>query len=275
MDPNNEKLVIKARDGDKNALEALVKSIQNRIYGLSIRMLYNPADAEDATQEILIKIITNLGCFRLESAFTTWVYRIACNHLLTTRKRRAERQNLSFQSCEERIVKSTSLTEGLPETNVEEKVLVKEMKIRCMQMLLLCLDRKHRIAYVLGEVVGVSGEEGAAILQISPAAYRKKFSRARKQLREAMSKNCGLVKGTNPCKCERQAYKAIQSRKLDPDKLMFADHPAQEPGDTELSGQEKDLDDFKRIANLYRSHPTYIVSDSVLKKIQNIVNPVT
>jgi len=67
------------------------------VYNLALRMLQVPTDAEDATQDILLRVITHLSEFRQESAFSTWVYRLATNYLLTTRKRRAERQNLTFQ----------------------------------------------------------------------------------------------------------------------------------------------------------------------------------
>ena len=75
-------LVRLSRAGDRQALERLIEAIQGKVYNLAIRMLRVPADAEDATQEILIKVITHLGEFRSESAFTTWVYRVASNHLL-------------------------------------------------------------------------------------------------------------------------------------------------------------------------------------------------
>ena len=71
-----EQLVAKAADGDKVALEEVVRQIQDKVYGLALRMLWHPADAEDAAQEILIKIITHLGSFRGDSAFMTWVYRV-------------------------------------------------------------------------------------------------------------------------------------------------------------------------------------------------------
>jgi RNA polymerase sigma factor (sigma-70 family) len=87
MASNLEHHVSQAKNGNKRALETVVRRIQDKIYGLSLRMLGNPEDAEDETQEILIKIITHLSGFREESAFSSWVYRIACNHLLTTRSR--------------------------------------------------------------------------------------------------------------------------------------------------------------------------------------------
>ena len=80
----NEELqafVDKATAGDKKALETLVAGVQDMVFNLSLRMLGTFADAEDATQDILLKMITHLSTFRGESAFTTWVFRIAVNHL--------------------------------------------------------------------------------------------------------------------------------------------------------------------------------------------------
>jgi len=84
MASNLEHYASQAKNGNRRALETVVRRIQDKIYGLSLRMLGKPEDAEDETQEILIKIITHLSDFREESAFSSWVYRIACNHLLTT-----------------------------------------------------------------------------------------------------------------------------------------------------------------------------------------------
>src|SRR5260370_13530555 len=92
-----EALIEQANAGSQDALEVIIRQIQDRVYNLALRMLLEPADAEDATQEILIKVVTHLSEFRQESAFATWVYRIATNYLLTTRKRRAEQGQLTFQ----------------------------------------------------------------------------------------------------------------------------------------------------------------------------------
>ncbi len=106
MEPTRETLefcVGLAKEGDQAALEAVVRGIQDRVYGLALRMLWHPADAEDASQEILIKVLTHLSDFRHDSAFLTWVYRIACNHLLTRRKQRAEARMLTFEQFGEQI----------------------------------------------------------------------------------------------------------------------------------------------------------------------------
>ena len=79
-------LVGQATAGDKEALETLVSGMQDMVFNLSLRMLGTFADAEDATQDILLKMITHLSSFRGDSAFTTWVFRIAANHLKNYKK---------------------------------------------------------------------------------------------------------------------------------------------------------------------------------------------
>ncbi len=74
MNEELQALVDKATAGDKKALETLVVSMQDIVFNLSLRMLGTFADAEDATQDILLKVITHLSSFRGESSFTTWVY---------------------------------------------------------------------------------------------------------------------------------------------------------------------------------------------------------
>ena len=74
-------MVDKATAGDKKALETLVTGVQDIVFNLSLRMLGTFADAEDATQDILLKMITHLSSFRGDSSLTTWVFSIAANHL--------------------------------------------------------------------------------------------------------------------------------------------------------------------------------------------------
>src|SRR5260370_6764445 len=86
---SDEELVSRAQTGDKDALDKLVRRHQPWVFNISIRMLWHREVAEDATQEILIKVVTKLSTFRGQSQFRTWLYRIAVNHLLNVRKSEA------------------------------------------------------------------------------------------------------------------------------------------------------------------------------------------
>ena len=155
----DEQLVQAALDGDREKLDELIGRIQTRLYNLAVRMLWNPADAEDATQEILIKIVTHLSDFQGNSLFSTWTWRIAVNHLLTTRKRRAEEQNLSFDVMADDLDHGLSDKALMLPDNVDEHLVIEEAKIGCMQAMLLCLSREERAAYVLGEIVEITDQE--------------------------------------------------------------------------------------------------------------------
>jgi RNA polymerase sigma factor (sigma-70 family) len=95
-DHEDQKLVLRARSGDRKALEELIQRHQAWIYNIAIRMLYHPQDAEDATQEILIKVLTRLSSFEGRSSFRTWLYRIVVNHVLNMKRGRVEVRHASI-----------------------------------------------------------------------------------------------------------------------------------------------------------------------------------
>ena len=89
-------LVRLVQSGSKEALELLITRHQRWIYNIALRMVFLPQDAEDATQEILIRLLTKLSTFRGESEFRTWLYRLAVNHLLNMKRARAETKAMTF-----------------------------------------------------------------------------------------------------------------------------------------------------------------------------------
>jgi RNA polymerase sigma factor (sigma-70 family) len=153
-----------ALDGDGDALESLVRELQGDVYGLALRMLWNREDAEDATQEILIRVVTRLSQFDFRSRLKTWVYRVAVNYVLDVRKSAIERLHLSFERFADDL--EQGVQPAAPD-DTERSMLVEEVKIACTTAMLQCLDRPHRLAYVLGELMDVPGPEAAEVLEIS------------------------------------------------------------------------------------------------------------
>jgi RNA polymerase sigma factor (sigma-70 family) len=217
-------LVVRARQGDPAALEDVVRNIQDRLYNLSLRMLYHPADAEDATQEILIKVITRLGSFRGEGPFRSWAMKIAANHLLSIRRRPREK-TITFEEMASVIVKDWPRPWKELESAPMQTLIVEEFRIACLQVVLLGLDRGHRLAYVIGEIFEASGREGASVLGIRESAYRKRLQRARSRIHHFLITNCALVRPGNSCLCERQTDYFLSTGQFSPDRLVFADHP--------------------------------------------------
>jgi len=185
-----EELTRRAIDGDRDALDTLVKSLQGDVYRLAVRMLWNRQDAEDATQEILVRIVTRLSHFDFRSRVRTWVYRIAVNYLLDVKKSPVERMHMTFAQFADDLATGLS-DEGPSET--ERSVLIDEVKIGCTLGMLQCLDRPHRLAYVLGEILELTGPEAAAVLDITPALFRKRLQHAREEILAFTREHCGLV----------------------------------------------------------------------------------
>src|SRR5262245_30379093 len=113
MGDDLETLLEQARSGDRASLERLVEQLQQPVYNLALRMLWHPEDARDATQEILIRVITHLGSFRGDSRVRTWVFRIAANYLITARQSRVEAQGYTLDRF------ATELQDGLVEVRDE------------------------------------------------------------------------------------------------------------------------------------------------------------
>jgi RNA polymerase sigma factor (sigma-70 family) len=273
-----EALVRASVGGDREAVHALVLAIQDDVYGLAIRMLWRPEEAEDATQEILVKVVTHLSSYRGESAFTTWVFRIAKNHLLSTKKGRAEQFEVSFEVFGEHLASTLGhdpSTGGgarpAASSAVEEPLLAEEMKLSCTQGMLLCLDREHRIAYLLGEVLGVSGQAAASILELAEPAYRKRLSRARARMRSFMTESCGLVTEAAACRCERRLPSAICEGIVRPDRLRFAGHAVRAGSRPSLfASMREEIDELHRVADVFRSAPDYAAPPSVAAKVRAI-----
>jgi RNA polymerase sigma factor (sigma-70 family) len=267
-----EDLVARAKMGKKNVLEEIIRRIQDKIYGLAIRMLFIPADAEDATQEILVKVITHLGTFKGESRFETWVHSIASNHLLTMRKCRAEGWKLTFDQCA-RMIEEGTLDRGERAINeAEQRLIVEETKLACVHYLLLCLKREVRLAVILGDIFGVDSTEGARILGLSPAAYRQRLSRGKKQLLDFLGRKCGLVDPKNPCRCETLAALHVKKKYIDPKNLFFATHPCHPRRDSQAEDLLKELDQMARAAMLIRNHPDYAAPGVFVESMKGLID---
>ena len=243
-------LARRAADGDRDALSALVRQLQHPMYRLALRFLGHPHDAQDASQEILIRIVTHLGSFEGRSKFTTWAYTVATRSLLRTRKRwsspRCRARSSSPRSSTPAWATSTRRME-----EAEYRLLCEEVRISCTYGMLLCLPRPQRAAYLLADVIGLTDVEGAEMLECSREAFRQRVSRARRTLRYVIDNRCGLVDPANPCRCGRQIAASEQAGILRRDHLPLAEHPREEVR-VWIEPVAKQLDDVVAIGDLYR-----------------------
>src|SRR5215217_5326027 len=141
-DGEDRELVCRAQGGNREALEQLITRHQAWIYNIALRMVYLPEDAEDATQEILVKLITKLSTFAGHSSFRTWLYRIVVNHVLNMKRGRADLAGWTFARYGDSLDATPDL--DLPDPGsvpADVQLLVDEARIGCTTGMLLCLDR--------------------------------------------------------------------------------------------------------------------------------------
>jgi RNA polymerase sigma factor (sigma-70 family) len=257
-----------AMGGNRDALDHLVRALQGDIYGLSLRMLCNREDAEDATQEILVRIVTRLSQFDFRSKLKTWVYRVAVNYILDVKKSAVERLHLSFERFAEDLTSELDL-EAPSET--EESLLVEEVKIGCTFGMLQCLDRPHRLAYVLGEIMELPGADAAEVLEISPELFRKHLQHARAAILSFTKSYCGLVSDAAPCKCNRQAPNAVRLGKMRPGTCNFAAAPS---SFQQTKAMVRQVEEARWTLQVHRtSHPRASSIDFARRLIESLDSP--
>ncbi len=218
-DVTDESLVAQARDGDWDALEQLIQRHQAWIFNIAVRMVRKREEAEDITQEALLKMLTKLSTFQSRSSFRTWLYRIVVNHIL----------NLKHKQVEVTFSELGMVMDELPDQTLPDPangslplpVLIEEAKIGCTKAMLLCLDQRQRLVYILGELFGVKSELGAELMDLSPSNFRQLLTRARHDLYNYMNNKCGLVNQSNPCRCARKTRSFVEQGYIDPDYRRF------------------------------------------------------
>ncbi len=237
-------LIEKAVAGDKESLETVILSVRDLVFNLSLRMLGTFPDAEDAAQDILLKIITHLSSFKGESAFSTWVFRIATNHLKNYQKHMFAKFPLSFEYYGDDI--KNAEVDDVPDLtqNVETSILAEELKLSCTNVMLQCLDAESRCIFILGTMFRVDSRIAGDILGITPEAYRQRLSRIRGKMADFLKEYCGEY-GNGACRCADRVNYAIQNHRIHPAQLNFT---SAVPKDTIMEVKEamENIDDISQ-----------------------------
>ncbi len=266
MEQTIEILIAEAKEGNQKSLNKVIVSIKDLVYNLSLRMLLFPEDAKDATQEILVKVVTHLSTFKGDSKFTTWVYRVATNYLLTQKGKKSSKFSMSFDEYKDLIDTGQSDSVAYTQNLGEQLLLEEEVKVSCTHGMLLCLNESNRLVYILGVLLEFTSVEGASVLNITPENFRKQLSRSKTKLRNFMQSKCGLANSENPCKCFKKIDFLIDKKMINPRSLQYA------------KSQERSLDLIQKInalektALIFRTTPQYTTPEVVVKKMKETLS---
>lgn len=187
----DKELVRRFVDGDRQAFEELVVRHQNRVYGFCLRLLGSPSLAEEAAQEVLVKVFKYLPRFRGESKFTTWLYRVTLNHCRNVQAYRGRRHEKRHDSLDaestddEGSTRRRELADDAPDA--EDDLLLAE-RLRIMKEELAKLDPIWKEILLLRDVEGQSYEEIGQALDLPPGTVKSRIHRARGELKTRLTR---------------------------------------------------------------------------------------
>ena len=169
MRSNELLLVEQSRKGDVDAFEELIRDYKKSAYNIALRMLRNVEDAEDASQEALIKVYKSIRNFNMQSTFKVWLYRIVVNTCIDFKRKK----NINTVSIDE--------NSGNPDVLIE-----KNFNSRLVNDAVNKLDDDYRTIIILRDIQGFSYGEIAEILSCNLGTVKSRLNRARKNLKEIL-----------------------------------------------------------------------------------------
>ena len=249
---SDEALVVESVAGNRKALDTLLKRHQDYVYNIALRLFLNPDDALDATQEVLIKVVTSLKTFGGKSQLRTWLYRIVVNHFL----------NAPARNYEQLFDQGVDLA-ALPQPDGPDRAVteaeVEEVRILCSTAMLLCLTRDQRLLYVIGEIFGANHALGAELFGLTPGNYRIRLHRAKADLLRYVTGKCGLINAKNPCRCPKKAKTMIQQGIVDKDRLLFNQYYKEKVNQVVLAQKDGVSDEIQlNLSTFFRDSPFQI-----------------
>lgn len=183
VDPGSDPALIdRARGGDKDAFRQLVERYQKRIYAVIRGMVRNDEDAFELTQEVFVKLYTNLDSFQGQSAFYTWLYRVAVNLTIDFRRKEWRVRKDEYDDT----VATGAVERSMPIDSSPHRTYKQKEILRRLDEALSVLNADQRAAIVLREVEGLSYQEIADTLGCSQGTVMSRLFYARKKLQSEL-----------------------------------------------------------------------------------------
>ncbi len=186
MEPGDGELVEQAKRGDRGAMQQLIERYQRRVLSVVIGMVKDQEDARDVVQETFVRVFRNIGGFKGDSSFYTWVYRIAVNLSIDHRRRVSKRPLVEFDETlpprEEPIGAASRTLAQDPFREVRSRELGRKIFAAIED-----LTPDHRAVILLREVDGLSYEEISQVMECSMGTVMSRLHYARKKLQARLS----------------------------------------------------------------------------------------
>ncbi len=186
---HDRELVAALQRGDPDAVERLVDRYGGWVYRLARRLLGDPRDAEEVTQDVFLTVVRKIGAFRGEAAFSSWLYRIGMNAAYQRlRARRARPAEVSIEPLLPAFDDQGRLVGPVVDwsAQLEDPAVAAEVR-EALEQGFARLPEDYRVVVVFRDVEGLSNEDVAALLGLSVSAVKSRLHRARLALRQFLS----------------------------------------------------------------------------------------
>jgi RNA polymerase sigma-70 factor, ECF subfamily len=181
--PSDTGLIARAQRGEEQAFEALFHQHKRRVYSVCLRMIGNPAEAEELTQEAFLQVFRKIHTFRGESAFSTWLHRLSVNTVLM----RLRKKNIAVTPLEDTI-KGEEFDEPRREFGALDPALTGSIDRMLLERAIAQLPPGYKQAFVLHDVQGYEHHEIAEMLGTTTGNSKSQLHKARARLRKLLRK---------------------------------------------------------------------------------------
>lgn len=174
----------RAKEGDQQAFAQLVEEHQKRVYNLALRMVKNPADAEEVVQEAFVNAWRGLACFKGESSFATWMHRLTTNACIDFLRREKNRRQMDQRPLED---ENTGGQLDVPDQSpTPQQRLERRERVQMLREALRQLSEEHRQVLELRAMDGLSYEEIGQLLDLPPGTVKSRLARGRLALKKLL-----------------------------------------------------------------------------------------
>ena len=248
--------------------EILYKEYYEELFRTAYRLIGNKEDVEDVIQETYLNAFKAFPKFENRSSIGTWIYRIMLNCSYGYMKKKARLPVETITS--ENGISETDFWESIKSSDsVEESAIIEDIRETCIQLFLICMPKKQRIAFTLKILMQLPSADVANIMDISESAVKVNVYRAKQHLKNNIGGRCSLIDPKNPCQCANWRGYLINTGKIC---SIPAYNPVKKRSNADISLISSEVGFLSKIISLYDNHPKHTSYEKFIERMKDITS---
>ncbi len=248
--------------------ETLYGEYHDRIFRAAFRLTGNMEDAEDVMQETYLRAFSSFSGFEGRSSFGTWLYRIMVNCSYRYMKKR-DRLPVQMITADRGITETDFWDAMKSHESAEDIAVVEGIREACLQLFLICMPRKQRIAFTLKILMGLPSAEVARIMDSTVGSVKVNVHRAKRHLLNNMDGRCSLIDPKSPCRCANWYGYLRENGKLD---ATLSAVPVSKPGITDADQMRGEIDFLRNVKTLYSTQTRHECAGDFVTRMKTLID---